>query len=191
MSDVFISYSRKDQGFVKKLFAALENEKREAWVDWQGIPPTAEWLAEVYAAIDAADAFIFVISPDSAISEICQLEVAHAVQQNKRLIPILLKETEPEKLNESVRKINWLRMDEESVGSSLPSLLDALDTDFDWVKGHTRLTLRATEWNQHDQDDSHLLRGGDLENAEQWHRRPCKVGILPSADKPPINASGD
>ncbi len=168
MSDVFISYSRKDQAFVKKLFDALADQSQEAWVDWEGIPPTAEWLAEVYAAIDAANAFIYVISPDSTSSEICQLELTHAINQNKRLIPVLLKEVDPEKLHEQVSKINWLRMDEDSVDSSLNNLLAALDTDLDWVKDHTRITVRATEWDQHDRDDSRLFRGKNLESAEQW-----------------------
>ena len=168
MNDVFISYSRKDQAFVKKLFDALTDQKRETWVDWEGIPPTAEWLAEVYAAIDAANAFIYVISPDSTSSEICQLELKHAINQNKRLIPVLLKEVDPGKLHEQVSKINWLRMDEDNVYSSLNNLLAALDTDLDWVKDHTRLTVRASEWDQHDRDDSRLFRGKNLESAEQW-----------------------
>lgn len=168
MSDIFISYSRKDQGFVKKLFDALANQKREAWVDWQGIPPTAEWLEEVYSAIDYTNAFIFVLSPDSISSEICQLEVNHAIEQNKRLIPVLLREINSADLHEGIHKINWLRMDEDSLESSLQNLLEALDTDLDWVSDHTRLTVRATEWDRHDRDASRLLRGKDLESAEQW-----------------------
>ncbi|MCU7930234.1 MAG: TIR domain-containing protein [Candidatus Thiodiazotropha sp. (ex Codakia rugifera)] len=168
MSDAFISYSRKDQVFVKKLSDTLALKKQEIWVDWQGIPPTAEWLTEVYSAINEADAFIFVISPDSLSSEICQLELAHAIRQNKRLIPILLKDISASDLHEELRKINWLRMDEESLDTSIHHLLDTLKTDLDWVKGHTRLTVRAMEWEQHDHDTSHLLRGQDLEKAEQW-----------------------
>ena len=190
MSDVFISYSRKDQAFVKKLFDALANQSRESWVDWEGIPPTAEWLTEVYAAIDAANAFIYVISPDSASSEICQLEVTHAVDQNKRLIPVLLEEVNPVDLHEDVRKINWLRMDEESIDSSLNNLLAALDTDLDWVKDHTRLTVRATEWDQHDRDDSRLFRGKNLESAEQWFAvAPDKSLDLTSLQSQYITAS--
>ena len=47
MSQLFISYSRKDINFVRKLFGALQAEKREAWVDWKSIPPSAEWMEEV------------------------------------------------------------------------------------------------------------------------------------------------
>ena len=70
MSDVFISYSRRDIDFVRHLFDHLTARDREAWADWQDIPPTADWLAESYSGIEAADTFLFVISPDSVTSEI-------------------------------------------------------------------------------------------------------------------------
>ena len=44
MSDVFISYSRRDIGFVRHLFDQLTARDREAWANWQDIPPTADWL---------------------------------------------------------------------------------------------------------------------------------------------------
>jgi hypothetical protein len=34
MPDVFISYSRKDSVFVRKLYDALDRIGHEAWVDW-------------------------------------------------------------------------------------------------------------------------------------------------------------
>ncbi len=49
MSDVFISYSRPDIDFVRHLFDQLTAHDREAWADWQDIPPTANRLAEIYS----------------------------------------------------------------------------------------------------------------------------------------------
>ena len=46
--------------------------------NWQDIPPT-EWLDEVYDGIQAADTFLFIISPDSVVSEICTLEIEHTI----------------------------------------------------------------------------------------------------------------
>ena len=89
MADVFISYSRKDKAFAKRLFEALEAHDRDAWVDWEDIPPTVEWLAEIYSAIEAADTSVFVISLDSVASEVRGLEIAHAVKHNKPLVPIV------------------------------------------------------------------------------------------------------
>ena len=65
MASVFLSYSRQNQDFVHTLYDSLKAAGRDAWVDFEGIPPSAEWLNEVYAAIDAADTFVFVLSPDS------------------------------------------------------------------------------------------------------------------------------
>ena len=73
MGDVFISYSRKDIAFARLLHNALKDSELETWIDWQDIPPSTDWLAEVYEAIEGADTFIFVISDTSVASYVCQL----------------------------------------------------------------------------------------------------------------------
>jgi hypothetical protein len=35
MAEIFISYSRKDSTFVRRLHNAFAAENREAWVDWE------------------------------------------------------------------------------------------------------------------------------------------------------------
>ncbi|HXQ37070.1 MAG TPA: hypothetical protein VN843_23875, partial [Anaerolineales bacterium] len=48
-ASVMISYSRKDVTFVRKLFEGLLAQgftKEDIWVDWEGIPLTADWMAE-------------------------------------------------------------------------------------------------------------------------------------------------
>src|SRR4029078_7867923 len=85
----FIAYSRRDREFVRRLDAALVGRGKETWVDWESIPPTAEWLAEVYAGGARADALVFVLSPASARSKVCGLELARAIEGRKRLIPLV------------------------------------------------------------------------------------------------------
>ena len=77
MSDVFISYSRRDIDFVRHLFDQLT--ARDPWADWQDILPTDDWLAETYRGIEAAGSFLFIISSDSVGSDVCGLETEHAV----------------------------------------------------------------------------------------------------------------
>jgi hypothetical protein len=70
MTEVFISYSRKDKDFVRKLGDTLIARNRKAWIDWKDIPLTAEWQQEIFRDIDSADCFLFVISPDSVSQKI-------------------------------------------------------------------------------------------------------------------------
>jgi TIR domain len=85
--DVFVSYAREDAAFVQHLSLALAERDKTTWVDVKDIPPTAEWRAEVEAAIESTDAFVAVMSPDSLLSAVCAAELAHAVEHNKRIIP--------------------------------------------------------------------------------------------------------
>jgi hypothetical protein len=68
VAQVFISYFRRDKDFVQKLVVSLVAEKREVWLDEKDIEVTAEWLKEIFANIEAADNFLFVISPESVAS---------------------------------------------------------------------------------------------------------------------------
>lgn len=163
MSDIFISYSRKDVDFVRQLYAALVEEDFSVWVDWEGIPPSAEWLAEIYQAIEAADSFIFVTSAASCCSEICRLELQHAIQHNKRLLPVVIEDLDTGGVPAVLAKLNWLffRPDDD-FKQSFGLLLTALKTDLDWVKAHTSLLNKAIEWQNKAQDSSLLLRGKEL-----------------------------
>lgn len=98
MTDVFISYSRKDKEFVGRLHEALKARGRDTWIDWHDIPPSAVWFQEIRSAIEAADAILFVISPKSTVSEVCSSEITHAIQNNKRIVPILREEVDSKAL---------------------------------------------------------------------------------------------
>jgi len=169
MADVFISYSRKDIQFAQRIHQELEARDREPWVDWQDIPPTAEWLDEVYAGIQAADTFLFIISPDSVVSEICILEIEHAVQHGKRLVPVVLHDVEDDQVHSAMSAHNWVFLrEEDDFEANLELLISALDTDLDYVREHTRLLTLAIEWDKNQRRRSAVLRGQELQTAEGW-----------------------
>jgi WD40 repeat protein len=169
MSDIFISYSRKDNAFVHRLHKALATENREAWVDWEGILPSAEWIQEITTAIEEADAFIFVITPDSVNSKVCQRELSIAVVHNKRLIPIALRDVDNEKVPESLAKLNWIHFRHtDNFAKSFDALIKAIDTDLDYVRAHTHILTKSLDWERKSEDRSLLLRGRDLKDAEEW-----------------------
>ncbi|MDZ8082431.1 MAG: TIR domain-containing protein, partial [Nostoc sp. DcaGUA01] len=170
MSDVFISYSRRDKEFVVVLQDALKAHNCETWVDWKDIPLTADWWAEIQAGIEATNTFVFVITPDSVVSKVCNQEIDHAVKNNKRLVPIVRREGfDMERVNPALAKHNWLFFrQEDDFNTVFRKLIQAIDTNLEYVKAHTRLLVRALEWENKGRNDSFLLRGSDLQEAEQW-----------------------
>ncbi len=179
MSDVFISYSRRDTEFVKVLKQALEQSAYETWIDWADIPKSADWWREIEGGIEAADAFIFVISPDSVNSKVCRDEVDHAVRHNKRLIPIVRREDfDPNTVHPTISRHNWLFFrDEDNFDEAFEVLVDTINTDLAHAREHTRLLVRALEWERKNYDSSFLITGTALESAEQW--------LITSVDKAP------
>ncbi len=173
LSDVMISYSRKDKDFVQQLTDALKQNGREVWVDFDDIPYSAEWWQEIEAGIEGANAFIFVISPDSINSDVCRREIDHAIKHNKRLIPILRRElteaADRKTVHPSVASRNWIFFREtDKFDDALKTLLRTLDADLSHIQLHTRLLVRAREWDGKKRRGSLLLRGDDLQEAEKW-----------------------
>ena len=52
MAKVFVSYSRKDIEFAKRLTAELQKSDLDFWIDWEGIPPTVDWWKEIEKGIE-------------------------------------------------------------------------------------------------------------------------------------------
>ena len=91
MSHIFISYSRKDIDFAQKIVDALAANDLDTWIDWKSIPKGEDWEQEIYRGIEEADAFLFLVSPDSVASEMCNKEIDHAVANGKRILPIVIR----------------------------------------------------------------------------------------------------
>ncbi len=171
MSDVFISYSRKDQEFVHKLNDALKVSDRESWVDWEQIRIAEDWWRKIQEAIAATDTFVFVITSDSLASSVCRDEVDYASSLNKRIVPILRKDISKDliaTMHPALARHNWLYFREsDDFDKVFEDLLEAIDTDPVHTKEHTRLLIRAIEWEKEKINDS-LLRGEDLKRVEKW-----------------------
>lgn len=167
---VFISYSRKDKEFVKKLNDAVDASGIDAWVDWEGIELASDWMQRITAAIEGGDAFLFVISPDSLASKVCRDELELGIKCNKKVIPILFREPEKgQEMHQKLSSTNWVYMRaQDDFDATIPKLVNAIQTDLGWIQQHTRLLQRAGEWEQKGHNNSYLLQGQDLDEGEKW-----------------------
>ena len=178
MTGVFVSYSRKDSAVARKLIEEFKAIDLDVWVDWEDIPPAVGWLDQILQGIEEADAFIFLISPDSIASEVCKVELNHAHKNAKRIIPIVVRDVTPKEVEEFVRDLNWIfirETDDFTVG--LDKVKVAINIDIEWLQEHRRLQVRALEWDRK-KDASLLLRGRDLRNANRM--------IVVFAEKDPL-----
>jgi WD40 repeat protein len=165
LADVFISYSRADAEYVRRLQGELQSRGKDVWVDVEGIRDAELFPSALRRAIESSDAFVFVITPESVHSAFCEQEVAHASGLNKRIVPLALRQVPDEEIPDEIRFRNWIPAEADR---SVERLLAALDTDLEWEHQHTRITVKALEWDQAGRDRSFLLRGADLTAAEQW-----------------------
>jgi hypothetical protein len=167
MAKVFVSYSRKNIEFAKRLTTELQKSDLDFWIDWEGIPPTVDWWKEIEKGIEETDVFLFLISPDSAKSKVCKQEIESAVKNGKRLIPVVVQETEAGVALSELEHLNYIYFREnDDFQTSLTKLLTAIHTDYDWIQVHSRLQVRALEWERNSKENSFLLRGKDLQDAE-------------------------
>ena len=176
---VFISYSRDDLDFANQLTAALDFSGFECFIDRVGISGGEEWKRSLGGLISEADTVVFVLTPNSARSPICDWEVEEATRLNKRILPIVCRPLEGVIPPPRLRELNYIffykkpKVPGSGFGTGLAKLVTALNTDFDWLRDHTRYLQRAIEWDRGGRPANRLLSGDDIAEAKAWvARRP-------------------
>ncbi len=169
MSRVFISYSREDLAIAEKIFAALSKGGLEPWIDQEDIPKGEEFFKEIQHGIERAEVMLFLVSPDSIRSEWCNKEIDYAIANNKRILPLVVRNTDTndtKNLLPEISKRNWILCREglDDFDKAIDETRNAIFKDHEWVKFHTELLERALKWGEN-KDDSRLLRGKDLQDA--------------------------
>ncbi len=179
-TDVFLSYSRANSDFARKLNEQLQIQGKTTWFDQESIASGADFAAEINRGIENADNFLFVLTPHSIQSEYCAGEVEHAAGLGKRFITVLCDDINPEDLHPELAKVQWIDFRPDATGFSVAfgDLINTLDTDLAHVRMHTRLQMRQQAWSQKSRDKSLLLYGSELREAETW--------LTTGADKEPL-----
>jgi WD40 repeat protein len=169
MADVFLSYSRRDSEFVDRLSAALDVRGKQVWLDTGSIADAEVFPQAIRTAIETSDAFLFVITPEAVSSAYCEQEVTYAGELGKRIVPVLRQPVEDSEIPTEIRERNWIPFTEDTeFDSATDRVVQALDTDLEHRKEHTRWLVKSIEWDSEGRDRSFLLRGSELKAAENW-----------------------
>jgi hypothetical protein len=124
MVKVFISYSRKDIDFVRKLAGDLESAGYDVWWDLSDLRGGDDWVNTIPAAIASSQYVIVVLTPDSVESQWVRKEYTQALSLHKKIIPILLK---PGNVPFALNTINFVNFTSGEYADRFKELLSALD----------------------------------------------------------------
>ncbi|WP_353259132.1 TIR domain-containing protein [Prochlorothrix hollandica] len=168
--NVFISYSRADADFARKLNENLQIQGMFTWFDQENIDTGKDFQTEIYKGIENSENFLFIISPSSVSSPYASAEIEYASQLNKRFVAVLHREAPPSSLHPAIATVQWIdfRRRGSDFLSNFGELVRFLASDPLYIQNHTRLLVKANEWEQSGRDDGFLLRGKDLSQALQW-----------------------
>jgi hypothetical protein len=123
MSQIFISYSRKDMDFARKLAGDLEKAGYDVWWDLTDLRGGDDWVKTIPAAIDSSQHVIVVLTPDSVESEWVRKEYTQALSLRKKIIPILLR---PTSVPFALNTINFINFSNDEYEDRFKELLSAL-----------------------------------------------------------------
>ncbi|MCW9038356.1 toll/interleukin-1 receptor domain-containing protein [Altibacter sp.] len=89
---VFFSYSRENSDFVLELAKKLRNAGAQVWLDQLDIKTGERWDRSIEQALSASDVLMVVLSKASVESNNVMDEVSYALEEGKKVLPILLEE---------------------------------------------------------------------------------------------------
>jgi len=92
VAQTFFSYSRSDAEFALKLATDLREAGADVWLDQLDILPGLRWDSEIEKALQASENILVILSPKAVASNNVMDEISYALEEGKRVIPILISE---------------------------------------------------------------------------------------------------
>lgn len=120
---IFISYSRQDLPFVKKLTTDLKRQRFNTWLDIHQIDPGLSWSRQVGAALDHCKLMLLILSPSSLESENVDDEWNYYLDNKKPVIPVLY---QPCQMPFRLHKLQYINFANQDYGLALNRLVATL-----------------------------------------------------------------
>ena len=104
--NIFMSYSRRETGFVDDLTHRLEKAGFNVWLDYRRLIPGTPWAGQIQKGLQEAEVVLLVVSKDSIASQYVELEWRHVLnEKNKRIILVIF---EAVTLPDELKKYEWV-----------------------------------------------------------------------------------
>ena len=103
--NIFMSYSRRELGFVDDLVSKLEGEGYKVWLDYRVLIPGTPWKGQIAKGLNDADTVLLVVSKASIASEYVELEWRHFLETDKRVILLIFEAVD---IPTELEKYEWV-----------------------------------------------------------------------------------
>jgi hypothetical protein len=110
-TEVFVSHSSKNAGFISRLNGVLTDHKVNSFVSKANIRGAQQWYDEIGTALKRCDWFLLVLSPQSVRSRWVKHELIYALQASRykeRIIPVLYRQCDTDALSWTLSSIEWI-----------------------------------------------------------------------------------
>ena len=105
MPRLFVSYSRTDEVFARRIATSLSQMGADIWIDLRDIPAGMKWSSAIQQGLDICDAMILIVSPASMGSPNVEDEWQDYRDRGKTIIPVLIHPTE---LHYQLRRLQYI-----------------------------------------------------------------------------------
>ena len=95
MAQVFTSYSRRDTEIVDSIVAKMSQAGISVWIDREGIQAGNTWRVQIVKAIDTCNAFVLMLSPNSAASDNVRREIDLSFDSERKIFAMMLDPVRP------------------------------------------------------------------------------------------------
>ncbi|MFQ4135009.1 toll/interleukin-1 receptor domain-containing protein [Nodosilinea sp. PGN35] len=182
-AQVFLAYAAEDgpstpDGATKtavQLLCQLLNQAQITY--WQcphPWPPGVDPEVAISRATEACDNFVMVLSPHALADAFCLQGLLFALSLNKRIVPVLVETVPQNHLPEPLQTLSaidlrtGLRPGEADLTVAGRQLVHHLHHGADYHRAHTRLLMRALQWERQRRDPTLLLEGDELVQYQRW-----------------------
>ncbi len=177
---VFVSYSRNDAGSMAEVSRHLQDAGMLVDFDQSDLDPNKievgiaaedEWWVRIQELITIADVIVFMVSSQSAKSQICSMELKFAKEMGKRIIPVLVGQVDFEHTPTEISALNVaIDFTESGPGKATATveLIAAINTNVGWLRRGRRLFDRIAEWQQRGAPAGLLVTKSEIEDADLW-----------------------
>ncbi len=132
---LFISYSRKNKEIALELAQRLQEQGVAVWLDLLNLEPGTHWDIAIQNALEEANAVLVLLSPPAVASTYVLSEIDCALEQKKKIVPLLLEECRVPLLLRRVQYIDCNQSLEEGFLVLLEDLKQSREVDTDRLEG--------------------------------------------------------